>query len=307
MNIFYGIDTYKIDVTNICYNKLVKENIMIIPYGDGNRASFFSDPLFGTLKSIYIKIANDNNMIKYSDLTMICIDLGSNTIYTHIMPEYIYKIFPEIKLFNIQKELKLDYGTFNDELPEQLMAVKYLTGDEKVLEIGSNIGRNTLIIAHILNKMNNNNFVTLESDENIFKQLLHNKELNNLNFYAENSALSQRKLIQQGWNTMVSDILIPGWQNINTIKYDELMLKYNIIFDTLVLDCEGAFYYILMDMPFILDNIKLIIMENDYNDANHKNYIDDILKKNNFYVDYSQSGGWGCCYNNFFEVWKKAV
>ena len=46
-------------------------------------------------------------------------------------------------------------------------------------------------------------------------------------------------------------------------------------------------------------------MENDYRNIDHKNYIDSILKQNNFYVDYSESGGWGCCYNNFFEVWKK--
>jgi bifunctional polynucleotide phosphatase/kinase len=49
------------------------------------------------------------------------------------------------------------------------MVVKYLTGNEKVLEIGGNIGRNSLIIAYILG--NRNNFVTLECDENIAKQL----------------------------------------------------------------------------------------------------------------------------------------
>ena len=36
----------------------------------------------------------------------------------------------------------------------------------------------------------------------------------------------------------------------------------------------------------------------------------DILKKNNFYVDYAEAGGetFGCycpCTNNFFEVWKR--
>jgi hypothetical protein len=59
-----------------------------------------------------------------------------------------------------------------------------------------------------------------------------------------------------------------------------------------------------MDMPEILNNIKVIIMENDYKDITHKNYIDSILKEHNFYVDYSECGGWGPCYNNFFEVWK---
>ena len=59
------------------------------------------------------------------------------------------------------------------------------------------------------------------------------------------------------------------------------------------MDCEGAFYYILMDMPEILDNINLIIMENDYYVLEQKKYIDNILTKNNFYVDYTQKGGVG--------------
>ena len=84
---------------------------------------------------------------------------------------------------------------------------------------------------------------------------------------------------------------------------EELNQKYNILFDTLVLDCEGAFYYILMDMPEILNNVKLIIMENDYQDIEKKNYVDNVLTQHNFYVDYTETGGWGPCYNKFFEVW----
>jgi len=152
---------------------------------------------------------------------------------------------------------------------------------------------------------NNNNFVSLESDVDIARQLTHNRDLNNMNFHIENSALSKRKLIQQGWDTICSDVLLDGYKEVNIITLDKLNNKYNIVFDTLVLDCEGAFYYILIDMPEILTNINLIIMENDYWDISKKEYIDNILKNNNFYVDYTRAGGWGPCYNNFFEVWKK--
>jgi hypothetical protein len=55
----------------------------------------------------------------------------------------------------------------------------------------------------------------------------------------------------------------------------------------------------------MLLNIKLIIMENDYWDISKKNYVDSVLQNNNFKTVYSQSGGWGPCYNNFFEVWQK--
>jgi hypothetical protein len=104
---------------------------------------------------------------------------------------------------------------------------------------------------------------------------------------------------------MPSDTLLPGYKWVNTITFNDLQAKYDVVFDTLVLDCEGAFYYILMDMPEILTNIELIIMENDYTNISHKTYIDTVLKGAGFMVFYSEQGGWGPCYNNFFEVWKK--
>jgi FkbM family methyltransferase len=288
MKITYGIIENNIDVTDLCFNKLLNNNIITIPSGDMNRANLFTDPLIGVHKKIFIE--HYGNVHEFDESTHVKIDLLNNKINYN-------------NLSFIHSSLKLNYGSFNEELPEQKMAVRYLTGNEKVLEIGGNIGRNSLIIASILE--NHNNFVTLESDEDICKQLIENRNLNNFTFHIENSALSNRKLIQQGWNTIPSEILQTGFKWINTINYNQLKTKYNIDFDTLVLDCEGAFYYILMDMPEILNNIKLIIMENDYLDITHKNYIDEILIKNNFIVDYSERGGWGPCYNNFFEVWKK--
>jgi hypothetical protein len=207
------------------------------------------------------------------------------------------------KIKNLHSKLIINHGTFNDELPEQKMVVRYLSGNEKVLEIGGNIGRNSLIIASILK--DNTNFVTLECDAISATHLQENRDLNHFNFHIENSALSNRMLIQKGWDTIPSDTLLEGYTRVNTIQLNELIHKYNINFDTLVLDCEGAFYYILMDMPHILDNIKLIIMENDYHDISKKNYVNEVLTKNNFYVDYQESGGWGACFNCFFEVWKK--
>jgi FkbM family methyltransferase len=307
MKILYGIIDNNIDVTNICYEKLRKQNIITIPCGDCSRAAFFTDPLINVLKSIFITNISDG-IIEYDSTKDIYIDISANTIFTNDnVPSYISSVIPNIqeKLKGMHSNLRIDYGSFNEEYPEQMMATRYLTGHEKVLEIGGNIGRNTLVISYILSQQRNYNFVTLESDVNIASQLEHNKSLNGLNFNIESSALSKRMLIQEGWNTIASDILLDGYTAVKTITLTELHAKYNIIFDTLVLDCEGAFYYILMDMPEILDNVNLIIMENDYLDILHKNYIDDILRKNSFYVDYVEAGGWGCCYNNFFEVWKR--
>ena len=289
MNIYYGILDNKIDVTDICLEKLTKNNIINIPSGDANRSVFFTDPLLGVHKCIII--LNNNVLTEYDEFTELTINI-------------IDKINElDKKLTDIHNKLQIRYGSFKEELPEQKMVVRYLKGHEKVLEIGGNIGRNSLVIASILD--NPSNFVTLESDVNIAEQLRENMVLNSLNFHIEYSALSNRTLIQSGWNTIPSEVLQEGYKFVNTITLSNLLYKYNIVFDTLILDCEGAFYYILMDMPEILNNINLIIMENDYFEISKKNYVDEILKANNFVVDYKESGGWGCCFNNFFEVWKK--
>jgi FkbM family methyltransferase len=287
MKIEYGIANNNIDVTHICYSKLSKNNIIVIPLGDSNRASYFSDPLVGISKSIFI--TNDNVTTEYNQEYKIKINTIDNTVQPN-------------RLYDIHNRLQIKHGSFTEELPEQKMAFNYLRGNEKVLEIGSNIGRNTLVIASLLDS---NNFVTLESDKDIAKQLLENKQLNNMNFHIENSALSKKSLIQKGWDTIESEVVLPGYKKVNTITWEQLNNKYNIAFDTLVLDCEGAFYYILMDMPEILTHINLIIMENDYHDLSKKNDVDNILKQNNFHVDYSQGGGWGPCANYFFQVWKR--
>jgi FkbM family methyltransferase len=294
MKILYGSSlTNSIDVTSICLSKLKTNDIIHIPVGDLSRTNFFTDPLYGILKKIII--LNDN-ITEYDVYTQIKINIIDNTIQS--MCEKDLNETLEI----IHSKLNIKYGKLNDELPEQKMVLKYFTGNEKVLEIGGNIGRNSLVIGSIID---NNNFVVLESDTNIANQLIENRDLNKFKFYVENSALSNRRLIQKEWDTIPSDTLQEGYSWVNTITLDNLKTKYNIVFDTLVLDCEGAFYYILMDMPEILNNIKLIIMENDYHDISHKKYIDDVLIKNNFYKHYQEEGGWGPCYDNFFEVWKK--
>ncbi len=296
MYIYYGISlTNSIDITNICLSKLTSNNIITIPDCDVNRANLFTDPFYGVLKKIII--LNNDVITEYDNYTQVIININDNTIQTIIKPDI------DKKIKNIHSKLNIKYGNLYEELPEQKMVVKYLTGNEKVLEIGGNIGRNSLVIASILN--DDTNLVTLECDVNIANQLIENRDLNNFHFYIEKSALSNRSLIQKGWDTIPSDTLQEGYSWVNTITLDKLNSKYNIEFDTLVLDCEGAFYYILMDMPEILNNIKLIIMENDYHDISKKNYIDEILKKQNFYRDYKEKGGWGPCFDNFFEVWKK--
>jgi FkbM family methyltransferase len=295
MRVYYGISSNYIDVTDACLSSLTKNNVITIPFGDINRARYFSDPIIGTRKRVFVSITE--GLFEYDDNNIVKIDLIDNKI-TVINENLINS-----ELNNIHSKLTINHGSLLHELVEQQMSLMYLNGDEKILEIGGNIGRNSLVIASILD--DDTNFVSLECDDDSANKLQENRDINNFHFHIENSALSNRKLIQLAWDTKPSEVLEDGYNWVKTITLNELKNKYNIEFDTLILDCEGAFYYILMDMPEILDNINLILMENDYYDINHKNYIDNVLRENNFYVEYSKQGGWGPCFSNFYEAWRK--
>lgn len=307
MKITYGSETTQIDITDVAKSKCMKSSIIYIPPDDNVRARLFTDPIFKTVKSIFI------NGQSYGPETPIFFDTESGTVYTTTVPEYIAEVYPEavatVKLLSLHRSLTLVHGSLRDEFPEQKMAVRFLTPEDRVLEIGGNVGRNSLIIASIVGQ---NSLVVLESDPNIAKQLQENRDANGMTFAIEASALSARPLIQRGWDTKVSDTVPEGYKRVQTITLNGLNAKWKIPFTALVLDCEGAFYYILLDMPEILDGITTIVMENDYLDASHKEYIDATLTAKGFRCVYSEGLGPEynfkkfACMKNFFEVWKLA-
>jgi len=311
MKILYGLGKDSIDVTVVCYEKLMKDNIIRIPDTEHSRFLLFTDPLYGKVKEI--TVINNQEVTVYDHTKTVFIDTIQGKIYeNNDLPEHIQYIFadPDQKLEMIHKTVQLKYGKMDDELPEQRIAVRYLTGNERVLELGSNVGRNSMVIAYILKQKNNNKFVTVESDPESAKMLEENMKANGFKFHIVSAALSKRRLIQKGWNTVESDVDVEGFNRVKTVTLKDINKDYRINFDTLIVDCEGAFYYILHDMPEILNNVKLIIMENDYYNPEHKKYVDDILTKNNFEVDYHEpltthEGLFPHCREQFYQVWKR--
>jgi FkbM family methyltransferase len=214
---------------------------------------------------------------------------------------------PTQKLNELHQKLKLKYGNFMEEYPEQEMSALYIKPDNVVLELGGNIGRNSCIIASLLN--NSNNLVVFESDPDNASKLKENCDLNNLNFIIEDCAISKTELLQKDWLTKSKDLIndneLVNWKPIKTMSWLQIKNKYKITFDTLVADCEGALYYILKDEPYFLETFKTIIIENDFNDIEHKRFVDGEFKRFGFDNVYTKSGGFGPCYNCFFEVWAK--
>jgi FkbM family methyltransferase len=219
--------------------------------------------------------------------------------------EKIMKIYNNYYIIKLEElHTKISIFDIKGEFPEQLMTLMFLNKDNKVLEIGGNIGRNSMVIASIID---NNNYVVMECDKKNASDLLNNMKKNNFNFNIECSALSSNRMFQKGWNTITSDKELDGYTEVDTITLENLYNKYNINFDTLILDCEGAFYYILVEFPNILDNIKLVIIENDFK-IEHEKFVKNRLIENGFKIVYCQNinspYNWPYKFN-FYEVYKK--
>jgi hypothetical protein len=152
--------------------------------------------------------------------------------------------------------------------------------------------------------------VVVESDPQIVPVLKENRNINNLNFHIENAAISKTELYQSGWVTKTIDAInsseLVNWSKVPNSTWTDIKIKYDKhVFDTLVADCEGALYYILKEEPEFLENFKKIIIENDFYDVDHKNFVDENFRKFGFQRVYFESGGWGPCLEFFYEVWQK--
>lgn len=210
-------------------------------------------------------------------------------------------------LSKLHESLTLKYGSFEEEFPEQEMSVQFIMGHENILEIGANIGRNSLIIASLLEDKGGK-LVSLEVNEETANKLIENRNINNFNFAVEPFALSEKPLLRKGWRTIVSYEPRKYYKDVKTISWKELSAKYSHGFDTLVLDCEGAIYQILMDTPSIMDTITMVIIENDFVKKEHQDYVHNLFKQSGLEVVYSKSGIFqGKNVEQFYQVWKKTT
>ena len=324
MKVLYGYDNdHYLDITADVFKKCLKDDGIYIPAGDGNRCDIIGyDPYPNILKHIliidnkgdsYIYIHTKELIIHINSISQQLMDDKNPKIWWEQVGKYIKD--PVLRLNELQKRFTLliyEHGGFEAEYPEQLMIMRYVNENDKVLEIGGQVGRTSHIIQTIVN--NPKHHVIMECDPKTAKKLRTNLNFNTYNnAIIETAGLSHVKLYMTGGGVDAPRHFekdIPsGAVEIPTITYSELCKKYDIDFDVLVADCEGSLYYIFKEDPNMLNNIHTVIMENDYHDVNHKQTVDTILTSKGFKVIYKEIGvpwaSWSPCYEYFYEVWKK--
>lgn len=327
IHIFYGAGQKCIDITADAARCCSDGDRIYIPHHDQLRSQIFSDPAYGIIKSIVVFRDGDDECpacAVYDHKTPVRIELtegDKRQLYaTDDRTDRVKIGSPprgqvtsiEEKIEYIHKQLRFACGSLRDEWSEQKMVARFLNPKAKVLELGANIGRNTLMISSILE--DERNLVTLECDPVAVELLRNNRYANNFRFHIEPAALSYRKLIQKGWETIPSDVVLPGYAPVQTITFEELNDKYAIAFDAIVADCEGALYFILQDNEKLMTGINMVILESDFRVAGQKQSVECVFQKHELEKIYSEPLVASPhvskqfpeeCIQSFFEVWAR--
>ena len=237
----------------------------------------------------YVKVLKIIGIILISLILFLQIVVYYGFIRKNLVKSSDDKIVNDIK--NMHRNIKFKHGDLMNELPEQLMAYKHIDKNDKVLEMGANIGTNSLIINSKL--ANKDQHVAIEPLRDVVKKLHDNKVLNNAGFHIFNGAISDNKLMEKGWKSRVipSTGLEDGWHEIDTISYDQFKSIYNINFNTIVADCEGCLNDILIKNPILLKTIDKLIIEHDFTTDADLYIFNNLMKNNGFSIIDSMKKG----------------
>jgi FkbM family methyltransferase len=339
MRILYGIEALQYDYTTSTFIKYIEPCVfgcddavvvVRVPANDLERCTFFGEDRFpNTTKMIQLEFDDESILVVpenksislvYHKKSWKCWDEETKS---ELVPTPKIKKKPvkeekktlatietlDERLYKIQSQLILLHGSWKDELPEQRMVTEHVRPDACVLELGGNVGRTALVIASILN--DSHNLVTVEPVTEMFTYLQQNRDVNKLSFHIEPTPLSRRRLYHIGCDTFAEElegkefIVPPNGTLLTTSTLHQFRSRYPLPFDTLMIDCEGAFYWIVKDYPNIMNGIHTIIIENDFTNIEHAMYVRRIFTSLGFTCVFTKSGGFGPCTLFFWQVWKR--
>jgi FkbM family methyltransferase len=249
---------------HFCRNNTIEDSISII-----NKIKKCSNTIF-----LYrIREIIDNNYV-----------LIYKEILKHIWNNVVSDKYNDLIIFN-----ELNYLVPHNEYErdEQLLVSKYINPNDIVLELGARYGSVSCIINKILN--NKLNQVSVEPDNTVISTLHKNKLLNKCNFHIYHGIITNNnkynKLIINGYgstidmdNTDTTSTSI----TVECISLIDLQEKYNLKFNTLVIDCEGFLEIFLNENKDLYTQINKIIFECDRPDICNYNAIKTELIKHNF-------------------------
>ena len=173
------------------------------------------------------------------------------------------------RVFKDEKDNIISHKSVERE--EQINMYEYIEKGDKVLELGGRYGTVSAIILDMV--AHESDVVVVEPDKTVIHVLhenLKNNGFKNTNVF-HGTVGNSRKKMSDGDGYAIQTVECEGADcGIENVHYDDLQKRYNIVFDTIVADCEGCLpatiNHILEYYP-LLEPIKKIIFETDYEDT----------------------------------------
>ena len=174
------------------------------------------------------------------------------------------------------------------ELEEHYLVKKYLKDSDIVLELGGCLGFVSCLTN--IRLANKSNHVVLEPNPYLQNYLLFNRNNNDCNFNIVEGVISNKDNEELYFNNTILGSSIKNKSNksvpVSCFTINQLQNKFNLKFNTMIVDIEGGEYDLFKEIDFKSLNIRKIIIE-FHNFSNiltdlEVNYCLDKLVENNF-------------------------
>jgi len=177
--------------------------------------------------------------------------------------EEILVSFPRYKFIDENGDVMKDYV----EKREMNIAQKFIDPESTVLELGARYGTVSVITNKKLRDPTKH--VVVEPDSAVWEALESNRDFHDCQFGVVKGVLSKKPSFLKRTRNKYANFISSrsDGEKVRNFDFDQLQRDYGLLFDTLIIDCEGCMEQLMKDFPNILDNINFITFEQDYDCA----------------------------------------
>jgi len=220
-------------------------------------------------------------------------------IVKHIWNKVVKEKYSNLVIYN---EIGYKVPHLEYERDEQLLASRYISPDDTVLELGARYGSVSCIINKILK--NKTHQVAVEPDKTVWDVLERNKQENQCEFIIYKGIVSSKSydLKLNGYGSTVditNTITTMDTIQVDNISLDELQKRTGLKFNVLVADCEGFLEVFLKENDWLYDQLTCILFECDRPDVCNYNLIKAELVQRGFSV---AENGFQCVFKKHFQI-----